>query len=485
MSTRIDKEIERYLKAGPKPAAAQLMHRYRQTGTVRYLSAMAGLAPAFEDDPETFNALVTNVMRPLFVDSAKISEAQAAKIRFAKLAPAYFSFCDRWAERLGLGAEVPNLRKDVRRILIVCKQRLGSQHAPTAIALELARVLQEEGGLEVMVLDARDFPDTNPLGLTEPFIANFAAEAGLAKIRQGGVDIPVHHAETAAYGASRLEEWVSVARDFAPDAVISQGSANLAGDLLSYRYPCLYLPSKLEEPITHAHLAIERRSNAGELEIASRGLLDAPPMARFADYRIDPTPERGEPIPRARLKIPEEAFVMAMVGVRLSDEVDADFAAMLADVLAQRDNAYLVICGTTALKHAAPLIPYKHRLRLIDYAPDLRALYDACDVYVNPERQGGGRSAYLALVEHLPVLSLPVGDVTRKIGTENCAPDRAALKAELLNLAADPGAMRAAQERARTLFRTLYAQRDTLEQFQLLIAETRKIAAERRAGQAA
>lgn len=480
MSTRIDKEIERYLKAGPKRAAAQLMHRYRQTGTARYLSAMAGLAPAFKDDPEAFNALITNVMRAVFVDSAKLNQAQSAKILFDKLAPAYFSFCDQWAERLGLEAEAPDIPEEAGRVLIVCKQRLGSQHAPTAIALELARVLRDEGGLEVLVLDARDFPDANPLGLSEPFIANFAPETGLSTVRQGGVEIPVHHAAAPAYGRARLEEWVAVARDFAPGLVISQGSANLAGDLLSYRYPCLYLPSKLEEPITRAHLAIERRRNAGQLAIASRALLDTPPQMRAADYRIDPTPEKGEPVTRARLKIPDGAFVMAMVGVRLSEEIDAGFAALMADVLAQRDNVFLVICGTTDLKHAAPLIPHKSRLRLIEYAPDLRALYDACDVFVNPERQGGGRSAYLALVEGMPVLSLPSGDVPRKIGPEACVPDRAALKRRLLDLAADPAALEAAREKARARFETVYAQRDTLEQFQSLIAETRKIAAERR-----
>ncbi len=90
MSTRIDKEIERYLQAGPKRAAAQLLNRYRQTGTARYLSALAGLAREFEDEPEAFNSLVSNVMRTLFVDSAKIGADHSKKIRFAKLAPAYW-----------------------------------------------------------------------------------------------------------------------------------------------------------------------------------------------------------------------------------------------------------------------------------------------------------------------------------------------------------------------------------------------------------
>ncbi len=329
------------------------------------------------------------------------------------------------------------------------------------------------------MLDARDLPTTNPLTLTEPFIANMAPDSGRTIVAQGGVEIAVHHTEADAYDESRFREWISVAEDFAPDMVISQGSANLAGDLLSYCYPCLHLPSMLEEPITRAHLVIDLMGKVGMEETASRTLLDPPPRTRFADYRIDPTPEKGKPVPRSMLKISDAAFVIAMVGVRLGEEVDADFAAMLADVLARRDTAYLVICGTTTLKHAAPLVPYKHRLRLIEYAPDLRALYDACDVFVNPERQGGGRSAYLALVEHMPVLSLPVGDVPSKIGLENCAPDRAALKAQLLSLAADPAALETARDLARARFETVYAQRDTLEQFQALIAETRRIAAER------
>lgn len=43
--------------------------------------------------------------------------------------------------------------------------------------------------------------------------------------------------------------------------------------------------------------------------------------------------------------------------------------------------------------------------------PDIMAVYELCDAFINPDRAGGGSGAAQALQGHVPVLTRPIGDV--------------------------------------------------------------------------
>ena len=262
MTSRTDKEIARILKSGgPASASAQFMRRYEQTQTPRYLSEAAKLSSAFAGQPDHLNALITNVSRTLFVDAAKLGADRIAKIRFANLAPGYFAGLEKTARQLDLGPG--DIKGGGERVLIVAKQMLGHRHAPTLAVLENARRLKVEAGAEVLVLDARDYPRGNALNLDRPFIANFREQQGRDAYTYQGIEIPVHYSDCGAYGRGLFQEWIDVAENFAPTVVLSQSSENFAGDLLSWRYPAVFIPSQQDEPLSRAHVVTDRFGQFG------------------------------------------------------------------------------------------------------------------------------------------------------------------------------------------------------------------------------
>lgn len=484
MTTRTDKDVEKILKSGgPSAAAAQFMRRYAQTGTARYLSEAAKLSSAFSGEPDLLNALVTNVSRALFVDASKLGADRIAKIRFGNLAAGYFACLEDTARRLDL-APVHN-NSGAERVLIVAKQMLGHRHAPTLAVLEIARRLKVEAGAEVLVLDARDYPRGNALNLDRPFIANFREQEGRDAYTYQGVEIPVHYSGCGAYGRGLFQEWIDVAENFAPTVVLSQSSENFAGDLLSWRYPAVFIPSQQDEPLSRAHVVTDRFGQFGKSELRKRGHLPEAHVVRQCEYRLNAIPEKTEPKTKADLKVPEDGCVFVVAGNRLNEEIDDEFANMLADILRASPNAYLLICGTDSVRFASAFAGVAQRVRAMAFAADLRGLYDACDVYINPPRRGGGRTAFLAAVERLPVLTLPGGDVEGLIGAEHCLPDLTAMKTEAVALMQNPE--RAAEHRARmdALNKDVFSRRDATEKLLGLIAEAKDIAASTEAKRAA
>lgn len=476
MTSKTDKDVEKILKSGgPSAAAAIFMRRYARTGTARYLSEAAKLSAALSGQPDLLNELISNVSRALFVDGAKLGAERIIKIRFGNLAPGYFQAVDDTAKALSVTPARNDAAQD--RILIVSKQILGPLHAPTLAVLEIARRLKQDSGAEVMVLDARDYSTANGLKLDQAFMPNFKDADGPVMMEHQGVEIPVNHATRGAYGRALFQEWLDVAEDFAPTAVLSQASENFAGDLLSFRYPTVFIPSQQDEPLSRAHVITDRFGQFAKSQLEKRGYLPDGHVIRQCEYRLNAIPDKTEPKTKADLKVPDDGFVFVVAGNRLNEEIDDEFAAILGDILRGDTKAYLLICGADSLQFASAFAGVAQRVRAMNFAADLRGLYEACDVYLNPPRRGGGRTAFLAAVERLPVLTLDGGDVAGLIGAEHCLPDIDAMKDEAVALIHHTDRRAAHRDRMEALNREVFSRKDATGKVMGLVGEAKSIAA--------
>ncbi len=107
-----------------------------------------------------------------------------------------------------------------------------------------------------------------------------------------------------------------------------------------------------------------------------------------------------------RLGIPEDSFVIVTVGRRLYSEMDQELVDCVVRMLKRNRKMYWLLVGNTEVEKYFNRIETDNRIRIIPYEEDLSALYRLCDVYLNPDRIGGGFSMLFAMQQRVVVAAL-------------------------------------------------------------------------------
>lgn len=107
-----------------------------------------------------------------------------------------------------------------------------------------------------------------------------------------------------------------------------------------------------------------------------------------------------------RLGIPENSFVIVTVGRRLYSEMDQDLVDCVDEMLKRNPDMHWLLVGNTEVEKYFDGKETIDRIRIIPYENDLSALYRLCDVYLNPDRMGGGFSMMFAMQQGVAVAAL-------------------------------------------------------------------------------
>lgn len=120
--------------------------------------------------------------------------------------------------------------------------------------------------------------------------------------------------------------------------------------------------------------------------------------------------EKSEPVSynkSERLGIPEESFVIVTVGNRLYAEIDEKLINRVIEILQEHEKMYWILVGNIGgIKSADNIEKMGNRVKFISYEENLSALYKLCDVFLNPDRIGGGFSMMFAMQQKVVVAGL-------------------------------------------------------------------------------
>ncbi len=109
--------------------------------------------------------------------------------------------------------------------------------------------------------------------------------------------------------------------------------------------------------------------------------------------------------------LPDNKFIIVVIGTRLQFDVTDEFMKMLQEVC--KKGCYVVFAGIMdnydSLMENYPII--SDNSSFIGYCDDILALMEICDLYVNPDRLGGGFSVIEAFYKGKPGVYLNKGDV--------------------------------------------------------------------------
>ncbi len=178
--------------------------------------------------------------------------------------------------------------------------------------------------------------------------------------------------------------------------------------------PTLMFVGTDDAPVQYADVYWSRRSREEIQDIW--GGQGAP--AVFADNHVQVLQVPGrdlpapEPLPRATLGLAGDALVIATVGDRLDVEMDEAYITGIELAIRDRPHCVWMVAGALPdyLSDACRQV-LGPRFLHIPEPSDLARLMTTVDVYANPFRAGGGRSARLAAAAGASLLTLDRGEV--------------------------------------------------------------------------
>jgi hypothetical protein len=451
IAPQVDETINELLAGTDKQEAlAQLsLAFWRNQYDIRYLWACATLLKFFEPYLAYHHDALWRILCGTVLAREVGSEPLRDKILYDELGPSYLRVVNALAQKCGFPPKVraTNPRK---RLLFVSHCLISSDHSPTHVALEYTSALARLFDVEIMLLDARHYPDERLSDFAGAQWMHSRRPSGLASLDLGGRSVLAYTTKAQGMNEAKIVEAMEVALGFNPDFVISHGWFNLIGDLLAQQFPTICMEMTRAEPVSEAHSFVLFENMVKSLRMPATGLLPHVPKIYSMSSHL-PVPPKATTYTRQRLGLAEDDIVYAIVGYRLVSEISDEFEDVLAQILEAVPNAVILTAGGLHRYHHPFLQHEAQRIRHLGVESDLRALFAICDCYLNPPRQGGGTTALLALSEHLPIVTLPNCDTAGVIGNTNAVPDLDRFAARAIALGRDSEARAAARAMARQL----------------------------------
>jgi hypothetical protein len=321
-------------------------------------------------------------------------------------------------------SERPALRKFCRvgRVALVTPYISNSNHTPTTVAFNHARLLIEHG-LDVHIFSAQDTKPAqmhNYLGNKGTIIVTSPDVGELRSLIPDKLTVTfsIEHLSLM----QRWAEMLKLVSAFDPDLVFFVGLFSPLITPLYQTRPVLGLNIHSVQPMAPVDVWLTSRTELSNQISHTWGPALPGAWGFHHPYRValKATPEN--PL-QHDLGLPKDACVLITVGYRLPREITGTWARQMAQLLKTHpDIVWLLVGGEGLLPPALAEVAYG-QLRLIPNQSAMKILFRCSDIYINPPRMGGGFSVAEAMAEGLPVVSYAHSDGGDKIGTAAVACD--------------------------------------------------------------
>jgi glycosyltransferase involved in cell wall biosynthesis len=262
------------------------------------------------------------------------------------------------------------------------------------------------------------------------------AMGGIDRFEFEGRVFRYHQPASGQFNTQTLNETLRAIEAFDPAMVLAIGVQNLTAELLDAGRFVVQYPTIAGLPTTrNNHFFMWREPTAEEAELIEQ--LGLGKNFLFSHHPGFAPPPRTTTLSRAPFAIPEDAFVFAVVRMRLDDDIDDAFLALMRDVRARAPNAHFVFIGEFDgfFQRVGADPSVAGYATHVGFQSDIMAAYELCDAYINPTPKGGGSAIVHALTAGLPALSTNQGDAYEAVRTFPVIEDFAVLARVAADLA--------------------------------------------------
>ena len=294
-----------------------------------------------------------------------------------------------WTETLS-DALTP-IPADKRNKDYITLQYLSDTHTPTKTALERLYTLGKSMGKRVLCYNTKE---QYTLKGFLPFYGAFKRHIikeydGSHMMSYKDYSFPFYQPVEEMPNEKVIRNLIHELRTTPPYEIIMIGDHSIIGDLCSNIVPTICIPltfSTLPKK-EHQYVATSKYlSDSMKKEMKAEGYCIDSIIESTFTFEMRP---QTTTLTRAELGLPQDKFLLAVVGLRLDADVTSAFIASMEKIFDQ--NIHIVFAGYYEkyqdLCEQDPA--FKAHTTFIGYQNDILALMEICDLFVNPPRVGG------------------------------------------------------------------------------------------------
>ncbi len=337
---------------------------------------------------------------------------------------------------------LPVRDRNRKRIAIMTGQILSLLHAPTKVVLDTAYVLQEQLGYEVKIFIC-PCNGVMPEGMwySQDYMRSdedFRNDA--LGIKYGNAVFKEFQVDLEPLNLKEYQMMFELIHAWNPMFVLGIGAINPVIDLCEKFTTLVMRAGSSGCPVSEAGILVRLVRQTEELEEEYEKALSDGQVQMFMEEKPPVVIEKSQNhYCRSKLGLPEDKFLIAVVGNRLDSEIDLEFVAVMQRILEKSSAAAFAIIGEVEkVKNYFTELIFSGRVFYLGFCNDLVGTYGIMNLYMNPRRMGGGYSAMMALAAGIPVISLPECDVAEHVGKELLAKNYQEMEEMTLRYIADP-----------------------------------------------
>lgn len=315
-------------------------------------------------------------------------------------------------------------RRNKDQIVLVTKQLLGLQHAPTVLVLEIARILKNILNKEVFLLVAGVDTDgellKNNFTIADARTVNFDRNLnGTFCKRYKDTEIRGYQLLLKKENKNEMKEVLEKIYQMSPWVVWEIGGHNYyAGITQKFTsYICTQCVSGY--PAVQADMIVNYIPCKSPEEKEKKFFLENKgTLIKETEFLFE-YEKPWQPAVRENYGIKDGEFILGIVGNRLNEDCREDFVNELAKAIRKIQNVGILFYGEVSddfKEYMREMLGANARIIYVGYKKDMINYLGMMDLFVNPPRLGGGNGAAMSMSLGIPVLTTEKGDVASVAG---------------------------------------------------------------------
>lgn len=314
---------------------------------------------------------------------------------------------------------IPYEERNHNLIILETDTLLSDDHAPTRIVLEIYKMLKHQLGYEVYLLVDFLRMDTDNMEnyWAFPYRARYLPQQDGEFVREyQGVEVYGYQQVVWEHPLDSVRDSMERIYKRKPEFVWHIGGESVLSDMIANVCPlvstgCTDGYAVSEAPVLVSYMQVDRERNKSIERYCIPRSQNLLPIDFVITMDVVEDFIQGEKrYCHEDIGLPEDGFVIAVVGNRLDMEVTEAFISVMEEIAHREANVYFLVIGNTKLRRWNRGI-LQDRVVHLGFQKDLPGVLSATELFLNPPRQGGGGSALFSACVGVPVVTLPDCDV--------------------------------------------------------------------------